>query len=109
MINGNQSLMQIQHKRIYLLAEFTILPGFLKEGKATLKEALIPALQEPGCEALYETRRNDDPNRLVFFEVSSSAVAHEFRLAQEDYTKRVFASLDGNVSGVPTLTKLSSL
>jgi quinol monooxygenase YgiN len=100
-INGNQSLKQIQDKKIYLLAEFTILPGFLKEVKATRKEALIPRLQEPGCEAPYETGRNDDPNRLVFFEVFSSAVAHVLHLAQ-DYTKRMFASLDGNVSGVTT-------
>jgi quinol monooxygenase YgiN len=44
----------------------------------------------------------------VFFEVFSSAAAHEFHLAQ-DYTKRMFALLEGKVSGVPTLTKLSAL
>ena len=71
-----------------------------------LKEALVPTLQEPGCEALYETERKDDPHKLVFFEVFSSAAAHEFHLEQ-DYTKRMFASLDGKVSG--TLTKLSAL
>jgi quinol monooxygenase YgiN len=108
MINGNRSLKLMEGKKIYLLAELTILPGFLEEVRAILKEALIPTLQEPGCEALYETGRNDDPNRLVFFEVFSSAVAHEFHLAQ-DYTKRMFASLDGKVSGVPTLTKLRAL
>ena len=94
--------------RIYLLAELTILPGFLEEVKAILKEALVPTLQEPGCEAFYETGRKDGPHKLVFFEVFSSAAAHEFHLEQ-DYTKRVFASLDGKVSGVPTLTKLSPL
>ncbi len=94
--------------KIYLLAELTVLPEFLEEVKAILKEALIPTLEEPGCEALYETERKDDPHKLVFFEVFSSAAAHEFHLAQE-YTKRVFASLDGKVSGVPTLTKLSAL
>jgi quinol monooxygenase YgiN len=62
----------IEDKKIYLLAELTILPGFLEEVKAILKEALIPTLQEPGCEALYETGRKDDPHRLVFFEVFSS-------------------------------------
>jgi quinol monooxygenase YgiN len=107
-INGNESLEPVEDKKIYLLAELTVLPGFLEEVKAILKQALIPTLQEPGCEALYETGRNDDPNGPVFFEVFSSAVAHEFHLAQ-DCTKRMFASLDGKVSGVPTLTKLSSL
>ena len=98
----------MEDEKIYLLAELTILPGFLEEVKTILKEALIPTLQEPGCEALYETGRKDDPHKLVFFEVFSSAAAHEFHLEQ-DYTKRMLVSLDGNVSGVPTLTKLSAL
>jgi quinol monooxygenase YgiN len=67
------------------------------EGEASVKEVL-PTLQEPGCETLCETERKDDPHKLVFFEVFSSAAAHEFHLAQ-DHTKRMFASLDGKVSG----------
>ncbi len=98
----------IGDQKNYLLAELTILPAFLEEVKAIFKEALIPTLQEPGCEALYETGRKDDPHKLVFFEVFSSAAAHEFHLEQ-DYTNRMLVSLDGNVSGVPTLTKLSAL
>src|SRR5216684_2606625 len=94
----------MEDKKIYLLAGLTILPGFLEE----VKEALIPTLQEPGCEALYETERKDDPHKLVFFEVFSSAAAHDFHLEQ-DYTKRMFASLDGKLSGVPTLPTLSAL
>jgi quinol monooxygenase YgiN len=98
----------MEDKKIYLLAELTIRPGFLEEVKAILKEALIPTLQEPGCEALYETGRKDDPQKLVFFEVFSSAAAHEFHLEQ-DYTKRLFASLEGKMSGVPIMTKLNAL
>jgi quinol monooxygenase YgiN len=98
----------MEDKKIHLLAELTIRPGFLEEVTATLKEALIPTLQEPGCEALYETGRKDDPHKLVFFEVFSSGAAHEFHLEQ-DHTKRLFASLDSKVSGVPTLTRLSAL
>jgi quinol monooxygenase YgiN len=55
----------MEDKKIYLLAELTIRPGFLEEVKAILKEALIPTLQEPGCEALYETGRKDDPHKLA--------------------------------------------
>ena len=51
----------MEDKKIYLLAELTIAPGFLEEVRAILKEALIPTLREPGCEALYETGRKDDP------------------------------------------------
>ena len=98
----------MEDKKIYLLAELTVVPGRLEEVKAILKEALIPTLQEPGCEALYETGRQDDPHKLVFFEVFSSAAAHQFHLEQ-DHTKRLFASLDGKLSGTPKLTRLSAL
>ena len=104
----NEDVSPMEDKKIYLLAESTVLPGFLEEVKAILAEALPPTLQEPGCEALYETGRKDDPHKVVFFEVFSSAAAHEFHLEQ-DYTKRLFASLEGKLSGLPTLTKLSSL
>ena len=97
----------MEDDKIYLLAELTVLPGFLEEVKAIFKEALIPTLQEPGCEASYATGREDDPHKLVFFEVFSSVAAHEFHLEQ-DYTKRMSASLDGKMSGV-TLTKSSAL
>lgn len=100
----------MEGNKIYLLAELNVRPGFLEEVKAIFKEALIPTLQEPGCEALYETGKEDDPHKLnlVLFEVFSSAAAHEFHLEQ-DYTKRLFASLEGKVIGTPTLTKLSAL
>ena len=98
----------MEYPKIDLLTELTIAPGFLEEVKAILREAPTPTLQEPGCEALYETGRKDDPHKLVFFEVFSSAAAHELHLKQ-DYTKRMFASLEGKTSGAPTLTALSAL
>src|SRR5882757_4703884 len=80
----------MKDERIYLLAELTILPEFLEEVKAILKEALVPTLQEPGCETLYETGRDDDP-RWSSSRSSPLRPAHEFHLEQ-DYTKRLFAS-----------------
>jgi quinol monooxygenase YgiN len=76
--------------------------------KAILKEALIPTLQGPRCEALYETGRKDDPYKLVFFEVFASAAAHELHLEQ-DYTKRMFAALEGKLAGAPIMTNLNAL
>ena len=43
----------MEDMKIYLLAELTILPGFLEEVKVIRREALIPTPQEPGCEALH--------------------------------------------------------
>ncbi len=42
-------------QKIYLLAEVTVLPEFLDDVKGALKEALIPTLQEAGCEGMFET------------------------------------------------------
>src|SRR6266404_4588499 len=84
-VRRSKKISPMENKKIYLLAELAILLGFLEEVKAILAEALPPTLQEPGCEALYETGREDDPHKLVFFEIFSSAEAHEFHLRQ-DYT-----------------------
>ena len=60
---GKISVIAIHHRPLLsalrfsaeLGAELTVPPGFLEEVKAIFKEALIPTLQEPRCEALYET------------------------------------------------------
>ena len=98
----------MENQKIYLLAESTVLPGFLEEVRAIFKESLALTLQEPGCEALYETTRKDDPHKLVFFEVFTSAAAHEWHLKQ-DHARRLFASLEGKMAGPVTFTRLSAL
>jgi quinol monooxygenase YgiN len=60
--------------------------------KGALKQALIPALQEAGCEGI--------PHKLVFFENFSSSAAHKFHLEQ-DYMKRLFYSIGGQVGRSP--------
>jgi len=97
----------MKDERIYLLAELTILPEFLERGEAILKEALGP--DTPGSQVAKpynETGRDDDPHKagllrgvLLCGQLMSST---SNRIIQ----KRLFASLDGKVSGVPTLTKL---
>jgi quinol monooxygenase YgiN len=98
----------MDNQKVYLLAELTILPNFLDEVKAIFREAIIPTLQEPGCEVLFETTREDDPHKLVFFEVFSSPEAHQTHLEQ-DYTKRMFSALEGKLAVAPVMTKLNSL
>jgi quinol monooxygenase YgiN len=95
-------------QKICLLAELTVLPEFLDDVKGALKQALIPTLQEAGCEALFETSREGDPHKLVFFEIFSSSAAHKFHLEQ-DYIKRLFAALDGKLAGALIMTKLNAL
>ena len=95
-------------QKIYLLAELTVLPEFLDDVKGALKQALIPTLQEAGCEGLFETSREDDPHKLVFFEIFSSSAAHKFHLEQ-DYMKRLVKALEGKLPGASIMTKLNAL
>jgi predicted metalloprotease with PDZ domain len=50
----------MDNQKIYLMAEVTVLPQFLDDVKGALKEALIPTLQEAGCEGMFETSREGD-------------------------------------------------
>ena len=95
-------------QKIYLLAEVTVLPEFLDDVKSALNQALIPTLREPGCEGMFETSREGDPHKLVFFEVFSSSAAHKFHLEQE-YMKRLFKTLEGKLAEATIMTKLNAL
>ena len=95
-------------QKIYLLAEVSVLPEFLEDVKGALKQALIPTLQEAGCEGMFETSREGEPHKLVFFEIFSSSAAHKFHLEQ-DYMKRLFTTLEGKLAGATIMTKLNAL
>jgi len=98
----------MDNQKIYLMAEVTVLPEFLDDVKGALKEALIPTLQEAGCEGMFETSREGDPHKLVFFEIFSSSAAHKFHLEQ-DYMKRLFTALEGKLTEATVMTKLNAL
>ena len=95
-------------QKIYLLAELTVLPEFLDDVKGALKQALIPTVQEAGCEGMFETSRESDPQKQVFFEIFSSSAAHKFHLEQE-YMKRLRTALEGKLSVPLTMTNLNAL
>jgi quinol monooxygenase YgiN len=83
-------------------------PIDVRVDEGALKQALIPTLQEAGCEGMFETSRKDDPHKLVFFEIFSSSAAHKFHLEQ-DYMKRLFKALEGKLAGASIMTKLNAL
>jgi quinol monooxygenase YgiN len=95
-------------QKIYLLAELTVLPEFLDDVKGALRQALIPTLQETGCEGMFETSREGEPCKLVFFEIFSSTAAHKFHLEQ-DYIKRLRTALEGKLATATIITKLNAL
>lgn len=94
--------------KLHLLAEFLVKPEVLDETKQIFATLLPTVLQEDGCEAMYTTTVQGEPNRLVFFEVFSSEVAHTFHMAQ-GYTKQLAVDLEGKLLAPPVITKLSAL
>jgi len=92
-------------EKLYLLAEFLVKPELLEETKAIFSTLLPKVLEEHGCEAIYTTSSDSDPNRLVFFEIFSSQQAHEFHMAQ-DYTKKLAVDLEGKLESPMKVTKL---
>ena len=59
---------------------------------------------------MFETSREGDRHKLVFFEIFSSSAAHKFHLEQ-DYMKPLFTALEGKseLAGAPIMTKLNVL
>jgi quinol monooxygenase YgiN len=94
--------------RYILLVEASVKPQHLDEVIEAATTALAPTLREPGCDAFFQTVRADQPNALVFFEVFASDAAHDHHLEQ-DYTRRVFAVLDGKLEAPPRMTRLRQL
>jgi quinol monooxygenase YgiN len=92
--------------KLYLLAEFVVKPELLKETKAVFSTLLPRVLEEPGCEAMYTTSIDGEPNKLVFFEVWLSQEAHDWHMAQ-DYTHQLAVDLEGKLAAPPKMTKLN--
>ena len=96
------------NQKVILLAQAEVRPEYRDEIIAVAKATLERTLLERGCETFYQTAVEDDPNKLVFFEVFLSEQDHEIHLSQ-DYAKQFFATLDGKLVAPPTFTRLSSL
>jgi len=98
----------MDNSKVIILAEVSIVPEYLEEVKASAAATLTLTLQEPGCEAFYQSSKKDDPNALVFFEVFTSKAAFDFHMEME-YTKAFFASIQSKTTGKPMTTILSQL
>ncbi|HEY0175693.1 MAG TPA: antibiotic biosynthesis monooxygenase [Pedobacter sp.] len=95
----------MNNSKIILLVEIPVLPQFMEEVKTLSVTQLVPTLQEPGCEMLYQTVKTNDPNTLIFFEVFSSQATYDLHMGA-DYTKVFFSGLDGKLAGKPIVTHL---
>ena len=94
-------------EKLYLLAEVSVKAHFVEEVKNIFSRLLPTVLKEQGCEAMYTTATDGDPNKLVFFEVFSSQAAHNFHMAQ-DYTRKLAVDLEGKLERPPVMTKLNA-
>lgn len=78
--------------RVIMLIEAKIQPRRRAELIDAARQYLPQVRAEPGVEAFYLTARQDDPNKLVFYEVYRSQAAQDFHL-QQDFTKKFLATL----------------
>jgi quinol monooxygenase YgiN len=97
----------MKNEKLYLLAEFLVKPELLEETKEIFASLLPTVLEEPGCEAMYTTSAEGNPNKLVFFEVFASEDAHRFHMAQ-DYTHKLGVDLEGKLLEPAKVTKLNA-
>jgi hypothetical protein len=80
----------MDRQKIYLLAEVTVLPEFPDDVKGALKQALIPTLQEAGCEGTFET--SQEANRIGWSSLRSFPLRRHISFhLEQDYMKRLFA------------------
>ena len=91
--------------KLYLLAEFLVKPERLDETKRIFSELLPTVLKEQGCEAMYTTSIDGEPNKLVFFEIFASQHAHDWHMEQT-YTRQLAVDLEGKLAAAPKMTKL---
>ena len=96
----------MKNSKVILLAEIPVLPEFLEEVKELSTATIAPSLLEPGCEAFYQTSKEDQPNTLIIFEIFSSQEMFDVHLAA-DYTKDFMAGIQGKLAGPPLITHLN--
>ena len=92
--------------KLYQLAEVSVKPELVEETKAIFSRLLPRVLEEPGCEAMYTTSIEAEPNKLVFFEIFLSQEAHNWHMAQ-DYTHQLAVDLEGKLAAPPKMTRLN--
>jgi quinol monooxygenase YgiN len=95
-------------ERVVLLVEAHVLPEHRAEVLKAAAASVIPARKEEGVEVFYEASREDDPNRIVFFEVFRSQAGHDFHMQQE-YTKKLFEAIDGKLAENLSIRRLTLL
>ena len=98
----------MSNSKIIILAEIPVKPEYLEEVKALSAAALKPTLEEPGCEAFYQTTKGDDLNTLVLFEVFTSQEALDLHM-EASYTKTFFDGVQGKVAVKPVSMILEQL
>jgi quinol monooxygenase YgiN len=98
----------MENQKVIVLAELPVKAEHIDNVKAIAAATLQPTLAEPGCEAFYQTAKQDDECKLVLFEVFSSKEAFDEHM-QANYTKEFFAQLEGKLSAKPSVTYLQQL
>lgn len=84
--------LNMANQKIIMLIEAKIQAQRRDEIIAAARQYVPLVRAEPGVEAFYLTAREDDPNRLIFYEVYKSKAAQDSHL-QQDFVKKFLAML----------------
>lgn len=90
--------MTTETKKISILAELNILPGYEKEVLAAAEKVWIATRKESGCEAFLFNTKIESKNTIVFFEVFKSPEDFKFH-TEAEHTKVFLGFLEGKVEG----------
>ena len=111
MIQYKVSEIRLAMKKLILIANFNILPGFEEEVKKATIALAAETRKEAGCELFLVHTQNDSPQKIVFYEIYQSEEVFEQHKAFE-YSERFFEFLKGRIEDdkleVTFLTKLGS-
>jgi len=95
-------------EKVIMLIEAKIQPQRRAEIVEAVHQYLPLVRAEAGVEAFYITKRKDDPNTFVFYEVYRSQAAQDFHL-QQDFTKKFLTTLKSTQVGERVRTNLVEL
>jgi quinol monooxygenase YgiN len=98
-------------EKLFLIANFNIVPGFEEEVKKATIALAVETRNETGCELFLIHTRNDSPGTIVFYEIYRSPEAFEQHKAFV-YSESFFEFLKGRIEDdkleITFLTKLGS-
>src|SRR6266481_1773445 len=97
----------MKNQKIYLLAELTVLPELLDDVKPCSSNLSFVRLKSPVAKQC--SLPHERAIHISWSSLRSSPLRRHISHLEQDYTKRMFAALEGKLAGAPVMTNLNAL